>query len=269
MRAILATDFGPLPSTALLQTLAWPPRSELEIVHVVAHSAAGRVASTVDERNDLARGLAVGLRETLPALRVRNTTLVGEIVGELVRRAGEIQADLMIVGAPRRHVWCRGRSVVAHLVARTACALLVARTDRISRLLLVDDGTPASDAALRMIEESTLLPSLPVAVVRALDLDSTIATPRRTLFVQEPPEYVEARDVANVRLEERVARLTLSGRSAFGVVRGGPPRDEVLHVARALRVDTVVLGAPTPAGRWSTLARRVALEADCSVLIAP
>ena len=283
MRAIYATDLGPSAQSTrnLLTSLAWPAASMIDVLHVLPLRRSTFFSPTrAPTAETLARTrhrLAAFTAEIMGRLHGRGVTLhkttrVGDAASEIVRRAVEIQADVVIIGSPRRDGMVNLGSVARSLVDRAPCSVLIARTESVSRMLLADDGSPSSDTAADVLARWPILAALPVTVVSVVDLSVPVLAGPHPQFA-EPIAYVEAsRGPASELVDRRVAQLRAAGRLVQGLVREGAAASELLHVSHSLRTDLLVLGSSSKVGLTRLLlgsvARSVVLGSDRSVLIA-
>ncbi|MEX2046877.1 MAG: universal stress protein [Chloroflexota bacterium] len=283
MKAIFATDLRPSAEStrALLTGLAWPAGTTLEVLHVLPlrrsaffGPARAPTEETLALTRDRLSAVAAGIAERLQAQRVtvHDTTRVGDAAGEIVRRAEEIRADLVIIGSPRRDGLIYLGSVATSLIDRAPCSVLIARTEAVGRLLLADDGSPSADVAAEVIGRWPMFSSLPVAVVSVLDMNIPVLAGPHSQFEQpvELSEPIRAR--ASELVDRRVAQLRSSGRLVQGLIREGAAATELLRASRILSIDLLVLGCSSRFGLTRLLlgsvARSVVLESDRSVLIA-
>lgn len=283
MRAIYATDLGPSAQSTqkLLTSLAWPAASTIDVLHVLPLRRSSFFSPTRAPTDDtLARTrhqLTASTAEILERLHGRGVTLhsttrVGDAANEIVRRAVEIQADVVVIGTERRDGVVDLGSVARSLVDRAPCSVLVARTESVNRILLADDGSPSADIAADVIARWPIFSALPVTVVSVVDQSVPVLAGPYPQF-PEPILYVEAgRGSAADLVERRLAQLRAPGRLVQGLVREGAAAAELLHVSGSLRADLLVLGSSSKAGLTRLLlgsvARSVVLGSDRSVLIA-
>jgi nucleotide-binding universal stress UspA family protein len=205
-------------------------------------------------------------------LTLHSSMRVGDAANEIVSRAAEIQADVVIIGSQRRDGVGNLGSVATSLVDRAPCSVLIARTESVSRILLADDGSPSADTAADVVARWPIFSALPVTVVRVVDLSVPVMAGPHPQF-PEPIVYVEAsRGSAADLVERRLAELRAPGRVVQGLVREGAAAAELLHVSQSLRADLLVLGSSSKGGLTRLLlgsvARSVVLGSDRSVLIA-
>ena len=278
-RAIYATNLEPTPATALLASLRWPVGSSLEVLHAIPPRRDLLLRSRAPDAAMLATHRAqvsistLALGETLRGqpVTLHDATRLGDPAEVIARRAGEVNADLVVVGAPRRDNFLKRDTVVSRLIERAPCSVLIARTAQLRRLLLADDASAGADRAATVVGRSPLLTDLPVVVVTVIDVITPIVVTPYGRYA-EATELVHERAVARTRVDARVAELARRGRVVRGLVREGGPAGELLSVVRELEIDCVVLG-PSATNFFDqilvgSVARALAADAECSVLIA-
>jgi nucleotide-binding universal stress UspA family protein len=283
VRAMYATDLGPSAQSTqkLLTSLAWPAASTIDVLHVLPLRRSSFFSPTRAPTDEtLARTrlqLATFTAEMAGRLHGRGLTLrstlrVGDTVNEIVSRAVEIQADVVMIGSQRRDGVVNLGSVATSLVDRAPCSVLIVRTESVSRILLADDGSPSADIAAAAIASWPIFSALPVTVVSVVDQSVPVLAGPYPQF-PEPILYVEgSRGSAADLVERRLALLRARGRLVQGLVREGAAAAELLHVSKSLRADLLVLGSSSKAGLTRLLlgsvARSVVVRSDRSVLIA-
>ena len=244
MKVLFAND---LSSTALvarnlLASLTWPRGGELEVLHVIRENVP---ASTKRAALAFTRELQTQLAER--SVSVCGSLRVGDPATSIIGRADEMRADLIVVGSRGRGplVSSLFGTVSAVVVEMANCSVLVARTESIRGLVLVDDGTANSHAAVDAIVRGSLFDAVHVTVVRVVDLQTPLG---EGLF--QVREMYEHRDrmlasrtrQAAVLVDKRVAGLRASGRMAMGRVLKGETATELLSAARSVGADLMVIG---------------------------
>jgi nucleotide-binding universal stress UspA family protein len=284
MKVLLATDFLAPSVTArtLVASLRWRAGTEIEVLHVLRTRRSGLFGTPQppsDQTLSLAREevlgfaneLALGIAET--GAFVQGSTRVGDPANEVVARARDSGADLIVLGSRAGGDLATSvGSVCASVVDRASCPVLIARTRTIDSLLLADDGSAGCDAAAEAITHWSILESVPVAVTSVVDSRAMVLAGTHG-ELSGPFEVVpgSAREVAAAVIERRVAAFTLSRGLVVGQVREGNATDEILAVARTRGVDLIVLGTSRKAGLarllLGSVSRSVLLGFDGSVLV--
>jgi nucleotide-binding universal stress UspA family protein len=282
MRAILASDLSPAAQTsrALVTTLQWPVGSLIEVLHVLPlrrstfftpprQPTLETVATMRQQASAFSDGIAEQLRS--PGVRVQGTTRVGDAADEIIRRAAEIQADLIIIGSEADpHVGLG--AVVARVVDNASCSVLVARTRTISSLVLADDGSSSADTAFSLVASWPLLSRVPVTVASVVDVRAPVMVGPTSDFSEAVLLVDSARELASQLVRDRVGLLRSKAREVRGVIREGGAADQLLEVARIGHADLIVLGSSRTNGLTrflvGSVARSILRAFPGSVLVA-
>jgi nucleotide-binding universal stress UspA family protein len=274
LKVLFASDLSKtaLVARGLLASLTWPRGAELEVLHVVqqnAHAAAKKEAMA------FARELQAQLVGR--SVSVCSSMRVGDPSTRIIARADEIGADLVVVGSRGRGPLVSSLlgTVSAAVVDRARCAVLVARTESIRGLALVDDGTTNTHAAVEAIARGSLFDAVHVTVVRVVDLQTPLGQGLfqvREAYEQRDRVLASRTKQAAAVVDKRVAGLRALGRMAMGRVLTGETATELLSAARGVGADLMVIGAesnkPPGEGHLGAVARSVLLGFRGSVLIA-
>jgi nucleotide-binding universal stress UspA family protein len=179
MRVLVAYDgsAGAEQAVALAGALQWPADSRLTVAGVVERpiqrlGLPGGMTSTpeIDAliREHHHEGVSGAARRlSAGGLQAEGVVLDGRPATTLLEEAARVRADLIIAGSRGR-----GRvaslvlgSVSAELVDNAPCPVLVARTGRVSRIVLaVDDSVPAA-AAESLVAGWAIFEGLPIQVL--------------------------------------------------------------------------------------------------------
>jgi nucleotide-binding universal stress UspA family protein len=287
LKVLFATDLSAtaLAVRELLAGLTWPRGAQLELLHVVpprgSKPFAGMWRSWESTPASAEKAVTAFTRELQAqlagrAVSVSSSIRVGDPVSSIVERADEIEAALIVLGS-------RGRgpllssvlgTVSAAVVERASRSVLVARTESIRGLVLVDDGTTSSHAAVEVILGHSLFDAVHVTVVRVVDLQTPLGEglyQDRSMFEHRDRVRASRTKQAAAAVEKRVAGLRVSGRMAIGRVLKGDTATEVLSAARGVGADLIVIGAhgrnQQVKGRLDDLSRNVLFSFRGSVLI--
>jgi nucleotide-binding universal stress UspA family protein len=268
MKVILASDLSPAAQTsrALVTTLQWPVGSLIEVVHVLPlrrstfftpprQPTAETVAAMRHQATAFSDGIAERLRS--PGARVQGTTRVGDAGDEIVRRAAEIEADLIIVGSEADPHAGLG-AVAARVVDHAHCSVLVARTRTISSLVLADDGSSSADTACSLVAGWPLLSGVPVIVASVVDVRAPVMVGTTSDFSEAVLLVDSARELASQLVRDRVGLLRSKARDVRGVIREGGAADQLVEVARIGNADLIVLGSSRTNGLTRFLVGSVA-----------
>lgn len=176
----------------------------------------------------------------------------------IIDSAADFGADLIVLGS-RGHGPLRSMllgSVSAEVVDRATCPVLVARGDRVSRLLVATDGS----------ESARTIPD----VLGAWGVFHGVRT--ETLSVAPVPENShELLDAQRAFAEEAAHRLDAVGIPSTAMLVTGDAAHEIIAAARRRHSDLIVTGSRRLHGLarvvLGSVARNVLLHAPCSVLI--
>ena len=207
-------------------------------------------------------------------------TAVGEPAEEIAARARAIEADLIVVGSRGRGPLATSilGSVSAGVIDRAPCPVLVVREDQIKRIMLADDGSVGAATAAALLDDWPIFADASLQVVSVVDVGRPLAT-----FGEAPMIYVagehlyydalqEERERAQRTVGTRAKELTPRPRAVSVSVREGDAGDQILAAAHDFAADLIVVGSRGQTGLArifaGSVARRVLLEARCSVLVA-
>jgi nucleotide-binding universal stress UspA family protein len=293
MRILLALDGSPSAdrARALVASLAWPAGSVARVVAAldVAPALWGgpwipAIPADADSLEDEAVAeLTRVLRDAVPSLEAAGLTVEVELVrgrpsSAIVDDGRRWAPDLVVVGS-RGHGPLETAvlgSVSAAVVDHASCPVMVARGDRVARIVLAEDGSPAGMAARDVVASWPVLASVPALVVGVVD----VAAPWRsgiapTMFAAALDVYTEM--LANARATHReivaatAAHLRTPTRPVEGELREGDPADQLCHAATDAAGDLLVVGSRGHVGIsrlvMGSVAHAVLTHARCSVLV--
>ena len=292
MRVLLGVDGSTSADRAasLVANLAWPMGSTIEVVTAYPGATAifsmpGVVlsADVIQETEDAmeaeARRMvtAVAQRFAAPDITVQTQAVLGRAATAILDHASELDADLIVLGN-------RGRgpfesavlgSVSAEVVDQSHRPVLIARRDRIDRILLGEDGSQSAAAATDTVRRWSVLHGARVRVLSVADID-----PQWNPWLLGPARRA-SRDAgaAKVHAEHQAlagrtaADLRAAGLQTESEVDDGSPAHRLVETAVNWDADLIVLGTHGRSGLARLLvgsvARAVLHHAPCSVLIVP
>lgn len=292
MKVLLAVDGSDASMSAVAATAALPtsPDSEIRVVSVVPMTFAPEGSPwpnviRIDPPNDRLRifdDVACRLLDIADRLRIGDRTVHIEVLDgrpatEIVRDAERWGADLIVVGA--RGLSTARRlligSVSSEVVDHAPCPVLVARGERIERVLWAADHAPEAEHTADFIRESGLFDDAEIRVL-------SVAEPGTAWWAGMSPVdgatsmevYADAAALAErqAKAAAEAAADRLPGRRVSTVY--GHPGDipyAILQEAEAFRADVVILGARrlSAVHRWliGSVSRSVLHHAPMSVLI--
>lgn len=290
MRVLLATDFSDDAGIArsLTATLTFPPDSHVRVAHAiepvvsVAMFAPAAVMTLTEAAEAEAKAEVAKVAQSLarPGLQADTVVGFGRAADVVVDEATSFQPDLIVIGS-------RGRggiatsvlgSVSAEVVDRAPCPVLIARRERLAKIVLAEDGSPFAAAGARAIAALAPLRQAGVRVVSVVDVPYPVvfADPTATTTAVEAYRaYEEAmpqlREIHLRYARDRAQALVAQGISASAEQREGDAASEIIAAARDANADCIVIGSRGQTGlrrlMLGSVARSVIFHAPCSVLV--
>ena len=284
MKVLFATDGSKEDQHArsFVASAHWAPGTEIELFGVtrslglaLSGDLLDRNVSDFDVRLD---ELAVSLPQR--DLIVTWCTSIGEPAEEIAARARAIEADLIVVGSRGRGPLATSilGSVSAGVIDRAPCPVLVVRDDQVKRIMLADDGSVGAATAAALLDDWPIFAEASLQIVSVVDVGRPLAT-----FGEAPMIYVagehlyydalqEERERAQRTVGMRAKELKPRLRAVSASVREGDAADQILAAAHDFAADLIVVGSRGQTGLArifaGSVARRVLLDARCSVLVA-
>lgn len=284
MKVLLATDGSPEDQQALAFVAAprWPAGTEIELFGVMRPVSLAVPGVFIESRGrDFPHELE-HLATNLPAGEAVVTwrCAVGEPVEMITARARAFEADLVVVGSRGRGALATSvlGSVSAGVIDHAPCPVLVARRPEVDRIVVADDGSAGAATAAAYLDAWPIFNTASLSVVTVVDvgrpLSAALDVP--VLYPAGERRYIESLRDACARAQRSVVRrgkaLWSGRRSVATSVRVGDPAEEILGAANDFDADLIVVGSRGQTGlaRFfaGSVARRVLLDATCSVLIA-
>lgn len=293
MKILLAIDGSRASDRAieLVATLGWPNGSEVRVINVadallgVYAGMPGVVVSGEAVEADMEadhEGRQKHLDEAserlvAPGRSVETKIIDGRPASSIVEAARESKADLIVLGSHGRGPLGSAvlGSVAAEVVEYATTPVLVVRTDKVSRLVLADDGSPSAAAARALLGRMPGFRGLPVRVVSVSErapgwfgwLQPEAPAEIQALEEAIQADFKEHESTAAAAAEE----LASAGLLAEGVALIGDPASEIVRVADAFDADLIVMGTRGKTGferlLLGSVARKVLQRAHCSVLV--
>jgi nucleotide-binding universal stress UspA family protein len=253
---------------------------------VLAYLEARRSATHLEARSEAeaakrtAQSAAEHLRSEFPDWHVDAVAVGGDAPHELIETADEWNADLLVVGAPRRSALGRLLlgSVSKRVVADADRSVRVARPrverddDTPPRILVGVDGSPDAESAVRAVGRR-VWPS--GTEVRLVAVDDGVSPGRFAHILPTAAAMItEGNRQSAARARDMVAwaadELGLIGLDVSTAFHKGDPRRVLVEEARAWGADSVFVGARSFGGdlersRIGRVATGVAAEVASSV----
>jgi nucleotide-binding universal stress UspA family protein len=292
MRVLLGVD-GSTSSdraAALVANLAWPVGSTIEVLTAYPGTAAlfgmpGMVmaADVIQETEDAmeaeARRLVthVARRFAAPDLAVETQVLRERAASAIIDEAETQNVDLIVLGN-------RGRgsfesavlgSVCAEVVEQANRPVLVARRDRIARILVGEDGSSGAAAAAAIVRHWPMLHTAQIRVLSVADIDpqSNPWLQATALRDENHAGKTQLHEYHEKLAQETAAGLRSAGLKVEAEVQDGSPAHRLAEAAANWDADLIVVGHR---GRSAlqrlfvgSVARAILYHAPCSVLIVP
>lgn len=276
MKVLIAIDGSHASMTALAAAAALelPADSTIKLVSVIADAddldESGWSAIEFIRPADSTARARLAVRERLEDLAdrlagsgttVTTAVLEGRAASQILLEAGRMSADLIVVGARGHSAVDRllVGSVSSEVVDHATCPVLVARTERVDRVLIAIDGSPDATAATDFIAGSGLLRDATIRVMSVVDPGMpwwTGLTPVDGMVAVEA--YGDMLDAARRHAEESArlagARLGSEHVTTDAADRGGDVGSTIVAEATAWKADVIVLGT-----RGFGMVRRVLL----------
>lgn len=288
MRIVVGVDGSDASRTALelVTNTAWPVGTQVRLVgaYELATNWTGvtplPTETAADEEAEQAffNGLQA-LSEPLRRSGRATETVVarGRPADVLLNEAGDLQADLIVVGSRGLGVAASALvgSVSAALVDHASCPVLVARTPAVARILIATDGSRSAEAIPAVLLAWNVFRDAPIDVLSvAPPLTGRVGAAllsEMPIVDQRPSDAVHEVDRHRLMADEMAARLVASGWHAAGALRYGDAPRQIEAAAAEWGTDLIVTGSRGLSGLGRLLigsvAHHVLLHSRCSVLV--
>jgi nucleotide-binding universal stress UspA family protein len=243
------------------------------VIAIVEH-ANKEAAQALHESNELALGASQQLQSYFPSWSVRPEATAGGPASELMRKAEEWQADLIVVGSQGRSAIGRFilGSVSLEVATNSSRSVRIGRRydaqidERAPRILVGFDGSPAAEQALRKVLMRPWPQGTEVQIIAVEDGVSEIIA--ESLSFGGTHVHEDGSITAN-RMN------TISGGQGLRVsagIRKGDPRDVLITEGQDWDADCIVIGASRagntqPGFFANSVATALAADAECSIEI--
>jgi nucleotide-binding universal stress UspA family protein len=263
----------PLASHEVIEKAFTSKRAE-----IIIEQANKQASQSMEEANKLAVNASERVRSFFPDWLVRAEALGGAPSEELMRKADEWKAGLIVVGSQGRSAL--GRlflgSVSETVAAEARCSVRVARRGTEQgetaplRIVIGVDGSPGAGAAVSVVAARSWPPGSEARVVAVHSPFTLLAT---HYFVH--PVSVASRDyqdegaLAQKIVDAAAENLRAAGINASPVVKEGDPKQVLVDEAKEWGASCIFLGAKGARGveRFliGSVSASVAARANCSV----
>jgi nucleotide-binding universal stress UspA family protein len=291
MRVIVATDGSDAAGVGieLVAGAAWPPETVVRVVTAIDPSPLTvtgpfgvPVSASPDPLERLDEAAAAALESACRRLaatdpQVEGSLLRGRPASAIVDVALRLGADLVVLGS-RGHGMIETMllgSVSAEVVDHAPMPVLVARDNRVDRVVLAWDGSDCAARAAELLRWPMFARSA-ISVVGVAEPEvpwwAGMSGPGAPSLA---PLYMESA-AASRREYDRLTRtmaaeLKAAGLDARAELRSGDAAEEIIVAAGASAADLVVIGTHGRSGLarlvTGSVARNVLHHAPCSVLI--
>ena len=257
----------------------WMPMTDIGSLPGAEAVASRRVAATVaqlqnknertlKEAEEMLREAAARIKFDFPDWQVETTILSGDAASEIIRKAAEWQADLIVVGSQNRSAIGRFflGSVSQKIVIEADCSVRVARGEGAKidknaarRIVAGVDGAETGDLIVEAVAGREWAKESVLTLVTATDTFNENA-------VQPFGQIITAQEFHKAARE----KLSASGLKVLTVVKEGDARDKLLIEAEKLSADCIFVGTRDIRGTLDrfligSVSAGVAANAPCSV----
>ena len=268
-------------AVALLGDLPLPLECLITVIRVFASTQAAEVTI-----------LEIAVAQTCAllinrGLQTKSELLLGSPAEKIVEYAEEHNPDLIVVGAKglRATLGILLGGVAQQVVEYACCPVLVVRAtyDRLRRILLVTDGSPYSQQAVKYLGNFPLpggvslqvmhvLPPPPFPVVVAEPPYSGLAMVESLPLPEEmAAQRAREEQAGQALLDHTVGALKKYGLPATTVLERGDAATEIIEYARKQQIDMIVTGSRgfSQFKSWlmGSVSRKLVHYSGCSVLV--
>lgn len=288
VNVLFATDGSKSAEQAqeLVASIDWPAPTHIEVLHVDQLFAedlqvpAGGYSAAHEKLRDRLISEIDGVRASLSksGRAVETNVVINRPATGILAEARRTNAELIVMGSHGRGTLASAvlGSVSAEVVDHAPCPVLIARTSRITRIVLAHDGSDGARQAEELITIWRFLQRLPVRVVSAwslapsyVSLDAMGGGFMSGELYQQLIDDIREERTRNA--SEAAKRLADSGVQATAEVDEGPTAQTVIRAAKEFGAELIVVGSRGESGLprllLGSVARSVLFNAPCSVLI--
>ncbi len=288
MRILVPLDGSPssIEARDLVAGLSWPPGTLLRLM--TAYEAPsdwvgiGAGMPWIGDAEDALRDqLSDELEQLAEPLRHRQWKVERRVVGgrpaaTILGEAREFGADLIVVGSRGRGALASMLlgSVSAEVIDGAPCPVLVARSDKVSRVLVASDGSATSAAIPGVLAAWGAFSGMcaeAVSVAPPPETGYELVAEMHTIAYRSHESRRGELERHRRMAEEMAARLADIGVRSTSSLLAGDPATEIIAAAQRSEADLIVTGSRGLRGLervvLGSVARSVVLHAPCSVLV--
>lgn len=236
-------------------------------------------AKAVTEAETLAKHAQCRLRRNFPAWKVKAEANYGSPAWEILSKAGEMKADLIVVGSHGRTAVGRFflGSISNKVLSEAHCSVRIARgrveVDPVpSRVIIGFDGSPGAKAAVEAVASRNWREQSEVKLIAVSDPITPSAIGR---FVPPIATWVEEANEGEREWLEKLAESSLqklreAGLTTSLLIEAGNPKEVLVEAAEGWHADSIFVGAHRFGSRverflLGSVSAAVAARAACSV----
>jgi nucleotide-binding universal stress UspA family protein len=240
-----------------------------------------RNAQAITEAEAMAKYAQNRLRQNFPAWKIKAEANYGSAAWEIIKKANEIDADLIVVGSHGHSAIGRFflGSISQKVLTEAHCSVRVARgrveVDPMpSRILIGFDGSTGANAAVEAVASRNWREQSDVKLVAVTNPITPSAIGR---FVSPIADWVEDANAGERKWLEKSAESSLqklqkTGLNTTFLVEAGNPKQILAQKAERWHADSIFVGAAGFGSRLEkfflgSVSAAVAARAHCSVEI--
>ncbi len=261
-----------------IRDLTLPPKSRIIALRIFTP---GQIDALPDLQNsiDVTKG-----RLLRTGLMVESELLLGSPTEKIIEIAEERKPDLIVLGAKglRATLGILLGGVAQQVVEYSTCPTLVVRAPYLGlhRVLLVVDGSPASQQAVRHLTRFPLPRHVDVRVMHVMPPEQQQIAMESHLDSWHYQQILEEVDVALMKRQEKKGRALLERTrkllqqkeiESTLVLSRGDAATEIIEYAKANKIDLIVAGSRGLSqfkGWWmGSVSRKLVHYSNCSILI--
>ena len=292
MRVLLGVDGSQSSDRAasLVANLAWPVGSTIDVltaypgsVDRVENVGMAPSADLAQERENAVKVAAQALvADAARKFAAADVTVETRVVRDraskaILDEAARFEADLIVLGN-------RGQGAIESAVLGSTCLevvdqshrpVLIARRDRMDRILVGEDGSKGAAAGLEFVRRWSVFHGARFRVLSVSDHDALWMPWLRGEARRESDNAAaaQAHSAREARAGATASTLRGAGMHAEALVEDGSPAHGLVEAAAEWEADLLVVGSRGETGLerllLGSVSRAVLYHAPCSVLIVP